>query len=137
MEFLAVNRRRLSREMPNRLGAMIGGCIRRLEIEPQHTFCIWYLRTLYWEKLDHVLFCELMKIIFLNKFVQCFIWSEGNCYPSSLYNRYPAIYVCCQINLTSCKALHNQHFSSCKKHFVDNLLNNKTILSCSIQQNII
>ena len=33
MEFLAVNRRRLSRKMPNRPGAMRGGCIRRLGIK--------------------------------------------------------------------------------------------------------
>ena len=58
------------------------------------------------------------------------IWSGHPCYPSSVHNRYPAIYVhvVCQDLFELFEVLHNHKFSSCKMHFVDNLLNNKTII---------
>ena len=69
------------------------------------------------------------------------MWSEGNCYPSSVRNRYLADktkliarLVLRQICPKACKALHKHSFSRCKKRFVDNVLNNKTIILLNLAE---
>ena len=47
-------------------------------------------------------------------------------------NRYPAIYA--KIRPKSCKAPHNHSYSRYKKRFVDNLLNNKTIILLNLAE---
>ena len=54
--------------------------------------------------------------------------SKCKCNQSSVHNTYHAINVIAKICPKSCKALHNDSFSNCKMCFVDNLLNNKTII---------
>ena len=49
-------------------------------------------------------------------------------------NRYPAIYVDHQDRPKSCKAPHNHSYSRYKKRFVDNLLNNKTIILLNLAE---
>ena len=62
------------------------------------------------------------------------IWSGRPCYPLSVHNRYPAIYVGCYKRTKDRKALHNHSISSCKIVFVDNLLNNKTIILLNLAE---
>ncbi len=50
------------------------------------------------------------------------------CYLSSVHNRYPAIYVCCQDSSEVLQSAIYHSFSNCKMHFVDNLFNNKAII---------
>ena len=65
------------------------------------------------------------------------IWSRRPCYPLSVHNRHAAIYVGCNQGVATIrpkyrKALHNNSIFSGKILFVDNLLNNKTIVLLNV-----
>ncbi len=62
------------------------------------------------------------------------IWSKCDCYLSSVHDRYPAIYVGCQVRLKSWKCSTAPVFSSYNMYFVDNLLNNKTIILLNLAE---
>ena len=62
------------------------------------------------------------------------IWSESHCIPSSVHNRYPAIYVGCQDSSEILQSAARPQFFSLQKRFVYNVLNNKTIIPLNLAE---
>ena len=56
------------------------------------------------------------------------IYGKRARYLSSVHNRYPAIYAGRQVLSEILNFLPNPTFSSCKMRFIDNLLDDKTII---------